>query len=143
MKQNYFVYNGKQYNTGEIVTIRFFNHKTKKMCNAKAIFLHYDTDKKEYVVEIYGNEHSYTEDRFYKSLCNLEDVHTSKEARAAPIHHTFADELNIDSLLIAWIWYIFVIAVAVIFYDRIVIWVLASVVFFNYRNQKLKEAGYK
>lgn len=143
MKQNYFVYNGERYNTGDVIIIKFFNYKTRKMYNTKAIFLYYDTDEEEYVVEIYGNEYSYTKDRFYKSLCDLEAVHTSKEARAAPTYHTFADELKIDNLLIAWIWYIFIMAVAVIFYDRIGIWILASVVFFDYRNTKLKEAGYK
>ena len=57
--------------------------------------------------------------------------------------HTFSDELNIDGLLIAWIWYVFIMVVGSIFYDRIGIWIITSVIFFSYRNKKLKEAGYK
>ena len=57
--------------------------------------------------------------------------------------YTFFDELNIDGLFLAWMWYIFIMAIATIFYARIGIWLFASVIFFSYRNNKLKEEGYK
>jgi hypothetical protein len=57
--------------------------------------------------------------------------------------HTLTEELSVEGLFIAWIWYIFIMVVAIIFNARIGIWLLASIIFFNYRNKKLKEAGFK
>ena len=145
MRQNYFVYNGKRYNFGTIVVIKWCSNITHTVINARATFIDYNTESKEYTVEIYGNKYVYTEDKFFKVLCYVvdDDVEINKNIRREPKSHTFTDELNIDGLLIAWIWYIFIMAVGVIFYDRIGIWILTSVIFFNYRNKKLKEAGYK
>ncbi len=145
MKQNYFVYNGQQYNTGTIITIQFVDCMIKKIYNTNAKFLYYDTEKKEYVVEIYGKEHLYEETLFYRCLRGIANYRAASiiETVTSSQKHTFTDELNIDGLLIAWIWYVFIMAVGVIFYDRIGIWILASIIFFNYRNNKLKEAGYK
>ena len=145
MRKNYFIYNGEQYNEGESIVIKFFDHMAGKTYNAHAKFLYYDTINKEYYVEIYGKKYAYTEDLFYKNLCNKGNPRapTEKSYNVKNKQYTFIDELNIDGLLIAWIWYIFIMAVGVIFYDRIGIWILASVIFFNYRKRKLKEEGYK
>lgn len=141
MKQNYFIHNGQQYNAGDLVSFKFFDYRVGKSYETKAKFLYYNTETKEYFVEVYGKEYSYTENLFYKNMCST----TSPRAPDANANNkrTCSDELNIDGLLIAWIWYVFIMAVGVIFYDRIGIWILASVIFFNYRNKKLKEAGYK
>lgn len=141
MKQNYFVYKDRQYNAGDLVPFRFFDCRVGKSYETKVKFLYYNTETKEYFVEVYGKEYSYAENIFYKNMCGT----TSPRAPAASSNnqHTFSDELNIDGLLIAWIWYVFIMAVGVIFYDRIGIWILTSIIFFNYRNKKLKEAGYK
>lgn len=145
MRQNYFVYNGKRYNSGTIVVIAWCNNITYTVSKTRATFICYNTESKEYTVEIYGNQYVYAEDRFFKVLHYVVDANaeTNRNIRKEPKSHTFADELNIDGLLIAWIWYVFIMAVGVIFYDRIGIWILASVIFFSYRNKKLKEAGYK
>lgn len=143
--QNYFIYNGKKYRTGTIIVIKWCDPLTKRVFNTKATFVGYNMVNKEYTVEIYGNKYTYAEDKFFKVFCYIVDIDekTNRDIRREPKSHTFTDELNIDGLLIAWIWYIFIMVVGVIFYDRIGIWILASVVFFNYRNEKLKEAGYK
>jgi hypothetical protein len=60
-----------------------------------------------------------------------------------PKQRTLKDELNIDGLLIAWIWYIFIMVIGTIFKGNIAIWIFTSIIFFNYRNKKLREAGYK
>ena len=145
MKQNYFTYKGKKYNSGTIVVIKWCNNITYTVSNTRATFIDYDTENEEYTVEIYGNKYSYAEDRFFKVLCYVvdADVAINRDIRREPKSHTFTDELNIDGLLVAWLWYIFIMAVGVIFYDRIGIWILASVIFINYRKKKLKEAGYK
>ena len=141
MKQNYFVYNGKNYNTGTIIVIKWCNHITRTVLNTNAKFISYDTETKKYTVEIYGNEYTYLESDFFNILCNIVD--TNKVNITETMHNNFSDELNIDGLLVAWVWYIFIMIIAVIFYDRIGIWIFASIVFFNYRRKKLKEEGYK
>jgi hypothetical protein len=145
VKQKYFIYDGKRYNSGTIVVIKWCNNITHTVCNARATFVDYDTENKEYTVEIYGNKHIYTENNFFKVFCYIvaDDVSGNRNISHVPEKHAFTDELNIDGLFIAWIWYVFIMAVGVIFYDRIAIWILASIIFFNYRKKKLKEAGYK
>lgn len=142
MKQNYFVHNGRQYNTGELIPFRFFDYRVGRSYDTQVKFLYYDTETKEYFIEVYGKEYNYTENLFYRNMYNV----ASPRAPAANVNnnkHTFSDELNIDGLLIAWIWYVFIMLVSIVFHDRIGIWILASIIFFNYRSKKLKEAGYK
>ena len=145
MKQNYFVHNGKRYDTGTMIVLSRFDYISRKVCNIKSTFLYYNTDTKEYIVEIYGKEYVYTETDFYNDFLHVYEKNKpiANMQNQANVKHTFSDELGIDGLLIAWIWYIFIMAVGIIFYDRIGIWILASIIFFDYRNKKLKEAGYK
>ena len=145
MKQNYFIYDGKQYNKGDKIIINFFDVRAGKSYMANAKFLYYDSITAEYHIEVYGKEYVYAKNDFYKNLRNTISSH-APTVNAYDINckkHTFVNELSVDGMLIAWIWYVFIMAVGVIFYDRIGIWILASVIFFNYRNKKLKEAGYK
>lgn len=139
MKQDYFVYNDRRYNAGDLIPFMFFDGKVGRSYRTQVKFLYYNTDTKEYFIEVYRKEYSYTENIFYRNICN------PVVPRAPDVNNkfTFSDELNIDGLLIAWIWYVFIMVVGTIFYDRIGIWILSSIVFFNYRNKKLKEAGYK
>ena len=144
MKQNYFVYNNEKYNSGTVIILRVFNCVPRNICNTKATFLYFDTEKNKYIVEIYGNTHEYTEENFYKNFrCIFVGRNNADEKCIEPKTHAMTDELNLDGLLVAWMWYIFIMAIASIFYDRIGIWIFTSIVFFNYRHKKLKEAGYK
>ena len=56
---------------------------------------------------------------------------------------TFKEQMDIPGLCLAFVWYIIVMFVAVIFNDRVGIWLIASLIFFSYRNNKLRKAGYK
>ena len=56
---------------------------------------------------------------------------------------TFKEELMDDNLLIAWIWYVFIMGISIILNDCIAIWIFASFVFFKYRHKKLRERGFK
>lgn len=146
MKQNYFVYNDNRYDTGTIIILSRFDIYSKRVRNTKAKFLWYDAELKMYGVEIYGKEYIYEEKSFNKDFLGIYEPNKTTEITQMLTNnkvYTFSDELNIDGLLIAWIWYVFIMVVAVIFYARIGIWILASVIFFDYRNKKLKEAGYK
>lgn len=145
MKQNYFVYKDKKYYSGTIVSLLKISNISYSMYRENAEFLWYDTETKEYNVKICGKEYIYSKERFDNAFVGIHD-HTevvinkwNKDKKRL----TFFGELNVDGLFIAWMWYIFIMVVAIIFYDRFVIWFWASAVFFSYRNKKLKEAGYK
>lgn len=145
MKQDYFVYNNIRYEAGTIVLLSRFDLIAKRLCNVKAEFLYYDNELNEYYFDIYGKTYPYTEEHFKIAFRGIYNPNAIKEKKEANTNNTqtFEGELNIDGMFIAWIWYIFIMAVAVIFYDRIGIWILASIVFFYYRSNKLKEAGRK
>lgn len=53
------------------------------------------------------------------------------------------NDFQIDGMIEAWIIYILVMAVSSIFICRIIFWIVASVVFFGWRNEVLKQYGYK
>lgn len=145
MKQNYFIHNDVRYEEGTIVIIARFDLNARRVCDTKAKFVYYDTETKEYYFDIYGKLCSYTEERFkiiFRNIYTPNKINDNKLQQTEKAY-SFSDELNIDGMFIAWIWYIFIMVVAIIFYDRIGIWILASIVFFNYRSNKLKEAGRK
>ena len=144
MKQEYFIYNGKKYNSGTIIIVDHFCICACKLYRAKAEFLYYDTEEDKYAYKIYGEVIIDKGDNFKKNFHGVYDKNAVKPMiNTTPKIPTFKDELNIDGLFLAWLWYVFIMVVAIIFYDRILIWILESIIFFNYRNKKLKEAGYK
>lgn len=142
MKENYFIYKGNKYNSGTMIIIRYACNISRTIINTQATFIEHDLKNQRYVVEIYGKQYFYSEEQFYSVLCTIVDNNKNKVYEELK-ECNFRDELSIDGLLIAWIWYIFIMLVGVIFYDRMGIWILASLIFFKYRNKKLKEAGYK
>ena len=150
MKQNYFVYNGKKYGTGTIFRIKELEKiYPYKRVEQSAVFISYDPETDRYMFQVGDSKNNSPGEFFWRDfVCVTEDVNVDikQKYQANEIkanNHTFMDELNIDGMLIAWMWYIFIIAVAVIFNERIGIWIFASIVFFRYRNKKLKERGYK
>jgi hypothetical protein len=143
MTQNYFVYNGHRYNTGDSLRVCWYNPPYTQNCKIKeAIFVNCDPERDQYNFIVDGRSFCYTQKLFYRIICKT----TPKSSVQGEIQiqkRTFSDELNIDGMLIAWIWYIFIMAIAVIFNDCIMMWIIASIVFFNYRNKKLNKGGYK
>lgn len=143
MKCNYFVRNGIQYSSGTMIRLYCYNHIIHTVQLKNAIFVEYDNENKTYIVLIDGKKSEYEENYFNMMFCDIITESNTHKNATSNKEKSFADELNIDGLGLAWVWYIFIMLVAVIFYDRIVIWVVASIVFFQYRDKKLKEAGYK
>lgn len=145
-RQNYFEYKGKKYPAGTVTVLS---------SGEKAVFYEtmiLDSGTKRYLVKIndkvINTPGCYFVDKIV-SVTNEQSVdyiqwayknHLEAEEKE---QYTFRDELRIDGLCIAWMWYVFIMLIAIIFNDRFLIWFFASIIFFSYRNNKLKEARYK
>lgn len=142
MKQDYFVHNNHRCNAGDIIPFRFFDARIAKSYETKVKFLYYDTETREYSIEIYGKAYSYSEDLFFKNMRNIygdSAIYATKELKS----HTFSDELKIKDLKITWFLYIFAMLISAVFYERIFAWIFVSVMFSSYRSKILKAHGYK
>lgn len=141
MKQEYFIYENIKYNSGTDIVINKYDSGYKYP--VRAVFLYYDTGKDVYAIQVGNDIKEYTTKEFktmiFRCIYNSHPVKYQKLRSEL----TFQKELEIEGLLLAWIWYIFIMVVAIIFNDRIGIWILSSIIFFRYRNKKIKEAGYK
>ena len=144
MKQDYFVHKGKKILSGTVIVFK----------NKEVIFLAYSSDTDRYFLG--STERHYVEswpkdiferyitcvtdkiDNKYQYWCEQKFVSTpaTKESK-------FTNEINNDNLFLAWIWYIFIMAISIIFNGFWLIWIVASCIFFDYRKEKLRKAGYK
>lgn len=148
MKNQYFRHNGKQYDYGTIIKIKNFNKAIT------ATFISYDVNKKKYLVKINNLKYKdgyyfteYDESFFNNNLIEVTDEIDIKYIQNYPIKEimpfTFTEELEVDGMALAWIWYIFLMGITLFFIGRIFYWAIISFVFFNYREKKLRKAGYK
>lgn len=153
MKQHYFVYKDVKYYSGTEILIKQNDVITGRLCNKKATFLYHNTEWNTYAFKINGHTCVYPQKDFFNVFVGVTDCITHEQDATDIMNrhvciqnhnkYTLSKELNIDGLFIAWTWYIFIMLAAIFFNARIGIWLLASVIFFNYRNKKLKEAGLK
>lgn len=139
MKKDYVIYKGKKYNSGDTIRINWYTrgYKAGKFPYT-GTFLDCDEEKDEYRFIVNGQTYCYNKICFYKTMRDGKEKKPAEKKKA-----TFKDELNIDGLFIAWMWYIFVMGLSIIFNCRVIIWICASLIFFDYRKTKLKEAGYQ
>lgn len=132
MKQNYFVSNGVKYYTGSI----FITNNMGK--HDEATFICYDTDINKYVYSIKECMY-YIDDRsFWRTFISVTDK-TNKNAHM-PVVKTKRD-FEICGMALGWVWYIFLMAVSTIFNGAVFLWLLISIVFFHWRDKKIKEEG--
>lgn len=144
MKQDYVVYKGKTYHTGGKIDILWYTSVYKNAHPYTGIFLDCDEENDENRFIVDDITYCFNKTCFYQTMYDKVPNDTSKQKKKIETKKlTLKDELNIDGLLVAWLWYIFVMAVGTIFNGNIIIWIVASLIFFNYRNKKLKNAGYK
>lgn len=128
MRQDYFTCNGKRYHTGTIVVI----------ANRKMTFLYFNTDNNRFAFKNGECVSQYSSEYLGKhpiTICSEVDG-TVK----LPVLRK-KRELSIDGMLLGWMWYIFIMGLAVIFNDRIGIWILASWIFFSWRKNKIEKEG--
>ena len=83
--------------------------------------------------------------RYFLYPTNRMDEYMAKEHQMRMENNrlTFGKELAVDGMLIAWLWYVVLMAVTLIFNGFYLYWIFISICFFIYRYGKLKEEGYK
>lgn len=139
MKQDYIIYKGKRYNSGDTIDILWYTCGYQIARNYKGTFIDCDEKKNEYRFVVDGKMYCFNKACFYRIIKDNTTINKGENyIDATPKKKTFKNELNIDGVLIAWIWYIFIMAIAVIFKGCFAIWIVASIIFFSYRHNKLK-----
>ena len=130
--QDYCIVNGKRYNTGAVFIIDF-NGKQRE-----ASFICCIPKTNMYRCKIDGTIWFITENDFQKKIVEITNkVDPSIRMPIAKIRK----DTEIDGLFLGWLWYIFLMSISTIFYARIWLWILISVVFFDWRSKKIKEEG--
>lgn len=137
MWQNHFVWKGKTYYTGTVFVVREFKYPHGAY-EKEATFIAYNPEYNKVEFQIGPQRHS----RPLKSVNTWIVSATDKrdERVRCPTVKQKSDS-EIDGLFVGWIWYIVLMAISTIFYDRIGLWILISVIFFTWRAKKIKEEG--
>lgn len=132
MRQNYFIVDGEKYYTGTVFIIKDGGKPSE------ASFICYDTDHLRYIYKIKGCTWYVDPENFQRWFVAVTDKVDEKVHM--PVTKTKKDT-EIDGLFIGWMWYIFLMAISVVFKDAIGLWIFISVVFFSWRKKKRKEEG--
>ena len=147
MREKYFIYQGIKYQSGTILQIRptIGRANPSPKVFEEATFMFYDTNLAEYFIKVGGTVYLLKKTDFFDILINptdkLNNAYLAKVVQDEKL--TINKELAIDGMLVAWIWYIFLMGISIILKGAIVYWVTISIIFFRYRDKKLREEGYK
>ena len=132
MKQNYFVVEGKKYYTGSVFVANNVGEQSE------ATFICYETERNRYIYKINDCLCHADPKTFRRNFVCV----TSKVNMDAHMPITKKKKDNeIDGLFIGWLWYIFLMAISIIFNSAIVLWILISIAFFAWRKKKIEEEG--
>lgn len=147
MREKYFKYKGMKYKSGTILKIKPTTGRANPSPKIfeEATFMFYDTDSQKYFIKVGGTTCLLSEKGFLDILISpMNEINTEYIEKVAEEERwTINKELAIDCMPIAWIWYIFLMGITFIFNGFIFYWILISIVFFAYRNKKLRKEGYK
>lgn len=132
MWQNYFIINGEKYYTG---TIFIINDMGKQV---EASFICYDLEHSKYIYKI-EECMWHSPDKYFQK--NFISVTNKRDNRVHMPVVKKRKDLDIDGLFIGWVWYVFLMALSIIFNGTIGFWILFSVIFFSWRSNKIKEEG--
>ena len=132
MLTNYFLVNGEKYYTGTVFIVK------DGLRESEATFVCYNNDNGLYVYKLNGK--TYFSD--YKNFCREFVCVTNKrnENVRMPARRVLRD-IDIENLPLGWTWYIFLMLIATIFKGNVILWIFFSVVFFNWRDKKIKKEG--
>jgi hypothetical protein len=137
MQEGYFVYNNIKYPTGTVVAIKeIYQHKIRM-----ATFIYHDTNRDTYVFKYRDNGQQWivSSKDFFNNLQYVTDKFDS--SAKIPQRKQLKDR-HINSLIIGWVWYIFLMAIFSIFNGRFAAWIILSVCFFKWRKNKIEKEGY-
>lgn len=149
MRVHYLEYNGKQYEYGTIVKLKGVYSQY-----VEGVFFVCDPEEDYYMFAFKDDKckdgyhyFSYTKKRLKENLIEVTDRIDTRYVQWNPIREveppTFKDELAIDGMFLAWVWYVFLMGITLIFNGFPIYWAVISFCFFIYRHGKLKEEGYK
>lgn len=135
---NYFMCNGKKYYTGTIIKVRDYG----EVVDAVFICSRYWEDSKlpvfTYKLCANGQMRTASITPFSKALVAV----TNKIDKSINIPETKRmKDSEINGMMLGWMWYVFLMAIATIFNGNIVFWILISVVFFRWRANKIQKGG--
>lgn len=122
MRVEYFDYNGKQYGVGTEVRFTglcYLRGNTVFLKNEMCVFK-YIRPGTSAVFDVNGEEAWCSERVFSNSICFEDEMETSE-----PQEELYLSEKSFNKLL----WYIIIMVVGVIFYDRWLIWIGATIIF--------------
>lgn len=141
-----FTYNGKLYGSGTQLIIKDSRYPDKTVT---AYFIKIESSgyyrlRSEYYDDN-GNKKSWSnpvmsKEQFYDRLVGV--VENNHVDAHYGMRKVTPRDIDISRLFLAWIWYIFIMVISIIFVDAIGIWILASVIFFKYRKKVLEEESY-
>ena len=137
MQEGHFIYNNIKYPTGTVVEIKdFYNNKIRT-----ATFIYHDTNRDTYIFKYRDNCQQWivSSKDFFNNLQSITDKFdtTAKIPQRKKIKDRY-----VDSLLIGWVWYIFLMIIFTLFNGRIFGWIGLSYCFFKWRKNKIKKEGY-
>lgn len=151
-KQYYFMYHGVRVDSGAVLKIKPWRNNINDQYVEEVTFEWYIPEKDLYVLRyenINGTKGASMDGstfrRYFIGLPGKvnEQVVREHNMRMENSQLTFAQEINIDGMAIAWLWYIVLMGVTLIFNGFYLYWIFISACFFLYRYGKLKEEGYK
>lgn len=136
-RQYHFEYNGKTYNIGTVLKIKDWDNKGR--CFIKNVtFEYYTPERGYYTYNDNGQRRSVYERLFYNLLVEVTDE-VNLNVRT-PVKK-YRDDLQIPDVIPGWAWYIAIMTMGTLFNERIAIWVISSIVFFNWRKKVKEEKG--
>lgn len=132
MLQNYILLNGKKYYSGSVFIVNCMGKESE------AVLIGYNKEYDSYFFKINNKTCRMKDVVFKNNFVRIADgvninVHIPTEKKRK--------DLDIDGLFLGWVWYIFLMAIATIFNGAIFLWIMISIIFFNWRAKKIKEEG--
>lgn len=137
MDKDYFVFNNKRYYVGTIIEIK---QNKKSMFGFYSIvkFVQHDSANNMYYftsLDDIWKKYKISEEQLADCIEDISSSVTMQQTTNKTL-----DPRYIDGIVDAWIWYILIIFFAFFFNgieNKIIAWIVASIVFFNWRNEKI------
>lgn len=140
MYQDYFEYDGVQYPSG--TQIKLLKTMYNGQVNTELAYFMYVNKKSGTVwcqMAYTGQNRGCSMDKF---MAQFGGVTGKIDPSIHPPQCKQLKDSQIPGMMLGWLWYIVIMAVAVIFKEAIGIWVIASIVFLNWRKNKIEKEGY-